>query len=102
MLESSSSHLLAARQVSSEAQLMIESEQVGLIEQLLRLLQASEIEDAFVQLHTTALDVTNLLAYVSLNMAAVRKILKKAAKKLPTQTTYGPGAAMKYAASSFS
>lgn len=59
-------------------------------------LQVSEIEDALLKLHETALDITNLLSYVSLNMAAVRKILKKAAKKLPTQTTYGPGRLYQY------
>ena len=54
-------------------------------------MQETDIEDALFKLHETSEDLTNLLSFVSLNMAAVRKILKKAAKKLPTQTSYGRG-----------
>lgn len=53
--------------------------------------QASTIEEAFSLIQRTTQDITNLLSFVSLNMAAVRKILKKAAKKLPTKSTYGAG-----------
>jgi len=38
-----------------------------------------------------ALDITNLMGFVSLNMAAVRKILKKIAKNLHSDGPHGPG-----------
>ena len=43
------------------------------------------------QLQRSAENVTQLLGYVSLNEAAMRKILKKAAKNLQMKSTYGPG-----------
>ena len=43
------------------------------------------------QLHGAATTITHLLGFVSLNMAAMRKILKKAAKNLEMRSSYGSG-----------
>ena len=43
------------------------------------------------ELQASTEEVTQLLGYVSLNEAAIRKILKKAAKNLEMRSSYGPG-----------
>ena len=53
--------------------------------------QARALGQQLGQLQASAEEVTQLLGYVSLNEAAVRKILKKAAKNLQMKATYGPG-----------
>ena len=49
------------------------------------------VEEKLLQLYSAANDVTQLLGFVSLNLAAVRKILKKAAKNLEMRSSYGSG-----------
>ena len=53
--------------------------------------QIRGVEEKLLQLHAAANDVTQLLGFVSLNLAAMRKILKKAAKNLEMKSSYGSG-----------
>ena len=53
--------------------------------------QLARVDDGIMLLRERALDITNLMSYVSLNMAAVRKILKKIAKKIASDGPHGPG-----------
>ena len=53
--------------------------------------QLARVDDGIMLLRERALDITNLMSYVSLNMAAVRKILKKIAKKIHSDGPHGPG-----------
>ena len=55
------------------------------------LVQLKLADDNILWLKERALEITNLMGYVSLNMAAVRKILKKIAKNLHSDGPHGPG-----------
>lgn len=54
-------------------------------------MQLRAVDDSILLLKERALDITNLMGFVSLNMAAIRKILKKIAKNLHAEGPHGPG-----------
>lgn len=54
-------------------------------------MQIRKVDDAIVLLREKALDITNLTSFVSLNMAAIRKILKKISKNIHSDGPHGPG-----------
>ena len=49
------------------------------------------MDEKILLLKERALEITDLMGFVSLNMAAVRKILKKIAKNLHSDGPHGPG-----------
>lgn len=63
----------------------------GILDQFLsNKMQLGEVDGSISQLREVAADITNLLGFVSLNMAAIRKILKKYAKHAkPLETPQG-------------
>lgn len=56
-------------------------------------LQLKDVDESIILLKERALEITDLMGFVSLNMAAVRKILKKIAKNLHSDGPHGPGTA---------
>ena len=54
-------------------------------------MQLKAVDNSILLLKERALDITDLMGFVSLNMAAVRKILKKIAKNLHSDGPHGPG-----------
>lgn len=55
------------------------------------ILQLQRVDDGIIMLRGQALDITNLVSFVSLNMAAIRKILKKVSKNIHSEGPRGPG-----------
>lgn len=55
------------------------------------MVQLKRVDDCIGKLREQALEITNLMSYVSLNMAAIRKILKKIAKNINADGPHGPG-----------
>ena len=58
---------------------------------ILVVMQLRAVDENILLLKERALDITDLMGFVSLNMAAVRKILKKIAKNLHSDGPHGPG-----------
>ena len=54
-------------------------------------MQLKRVDDCIAKLREQALEITNLMSFVSLNMAAIRKFLKKMAKKIDSEGPHGPG-----------